>query len=180
MKNRELTELLNKLKNEFDNLPGDKIYYFVRKNEKIIIKYLTNLQTNFQKEHKLNEINSQKYTEYMKKASLIEAKYSNQQIYKNLEEIEKLEIKDQEKIKELKNKIQDNITNQEKEFGVLNKEFKEVTDEAEKQRLAFNKLMNEEAKIKLWTIKEENLPKSITIGQRKIIEELITDIKEEL
>lgn len=179
MKNRELNELLGKLQKDFDNLTGGKFYYFVTKNEKIITKYLTKLQINFQKENKLNEENANKYNEYIKKAKLIEAKYSNQQINKDLEELKRSENKDQLKITELNNKMKDNISNMEKEFDVLNKEFKEITDLAEKQRLDFNKLMNEEANIEeeLWTIKEEYLPKDITIGQRKIIEELITDVK---
>jgi seryl-tRNA synthetase len=115
----------------------------------------------------------------MKKATLIEAKYSNQQINKNLEELKKSENKDRSKIAELNNKIKDNVSNMEKEFETLNKEFKEITDLAQKQRLDFNKLMNEEADVKLWTIKYENLPKEITIGQRKIIEELITNVPKE-
>jgi len=156
MINRKLKDIHNGIVSCQD-LPGVKFSYAMAKNKKKI----EGESANFQEAMKMSE----EYQKYDKERITLAEKHSkkdkdgNPITITNIQGAKSFDIIDMDKF--------------EKDFAVIKGKNKEVLNKRVKQMEEFEKLMDEEVKIKLTTVKIDDLPQEITTKQIEALNELI-------
>lgn len=152
MKNKELMEVYKALTGM--NYAGVKFGYFVAKNISIIGSEIDSIQKAIEP--------YKEYTEYDKERVKLAVKYSKKdENGKPVIENNVYQIEDQKAFEEVVNKLRE--------------EKKETIEKRNHQIDEYGKLLEEETKITLYKIKEENLPADIKTQDMRAIFNLIEE-----
>lgn len=154
MKKSEIISLYNGL-NSVGNLVGVIFGYACRKNIDIIKPEIEALQ--------VAVTPSKEFLELDQKRVDIVKKYANKDEKGNA-----LIVNNQFDVK-------GNEETVEKEVGVLRDENKDIFEARDKQVNEYNKLLDEDAKVELYKVKLENVPKEITAAQMNSIFAIIEE-----